>query len=141
MGVFQQLLDWLYLWHDRHRGPIRLNKHHRVEELHEHLTGYAIAGYEIRLYCQKKRYIRQYLWLRLPSLHYCTFRVFGRVTADAPEALRRACELDVDLPLLTPHFISESVQKEMAVRAYLDLLIERLSRERHFQPQSAQYQC
>lgn len=131
MGVFQQTWDRLFLWVDRQRGPVHVDRQSRCEELNEHLIGYAIAGYQIRLYCQKKRYMQRYLRWHMPSLTYCTFRVFGRVTADAPEALRRACELDIDLPRMTPYFVSESVQKEMAVRAYLDLLIERLTMERH----------
>jgi hypothetical protein len=104
--------------------------------LQGHLTGYAVAGYEIRLYCQKKTYRREYHWWCIPNREYATYRVFSIVSPDAPTALRKACELEIDLPQMIPSLVSQSYQKQVAIQAYLDILMERIrfEKEEKFRP-------
>lgn len=124
MAWIQGWIDKAYLWLEQLAGASVVRRKFRPTDLGAQLTGYSVAGYQIRVYCQEKLYVREFLWWQLPARRYCTFRVFGKVTSDAPDALRRACDyLDVNLPRLRPGFVSTQLQKEAAVSAYLDILI------------------
>lgn len=57
------------------------------------------------------------------------YRVFSVVSQDAPDSLKKACELDIDIPALLPHAVSDHGHRQAAVNAYLDILIERLGQE------------
>ena len=65
---------------------------------------------------------------------YATFRVFSVVSHDAPASLKTACELEVDIPAMVPSFVSNELQKETAIQAYLDILIEKIRIEKALQP-------
>jgi hypothetical protein len=129
MALIQSWLDSAYRWFEKIKGGSIVRRTYRVSDLGEQLTGHSVAGYEIRLYCQQKHYVREYLWWIFPRQTYSTFRVFGSVTADAPASLKKACELDIDLPRLRPRFLSEALQVEAAIQAYLDILVARLREE------------
>lgn len=131
MAWIQSCIDAAFSWLERLKGTSIVRRYYRVGDLCEELTGYAIANYEIRLYCQQMRYVREYLRWIFPRQSYSTFRVFSRVTQDAPGSLKRACELEIDLPRMVPRFLSEAKQKEAAIQAYLDILLQTLRDSSH----------
>ncbi len=121
------LLSLIYILVSRAKGPSI------VEELHvpgdllgPPLTGHSTDGYEITIYCRKKRYRRRYERWFGSTQDLTMYQVYSTVSSDAPDALRRACELDRDFPPFHPEFISDEVQKEAAINAYLDLVADRL---------------
>lgn len=122
----QNCLDTLFLFFKGLKGRSSVREEYRPPDLVAFLTGYSVSGYEIRLYCQKKYYIREYWNWWIPNVRFCTYRVFSAVTNDAPELLRMACEYDVELPPQVPRFLSLNMQRKAAVQAYLDILIERM---------------
>jgi hypothetical protein len=119
-------LDAAYTLWVKFCGPKVIREHRVSQNLYRHLTGYAVAGYEIQFFCHKRSYQRCHALWFIPNRRYFMFRVFCVVSNDAPRSLRNACELELDLPLMTPRFVSEHLQKETAVQAYLDILIGRL---------------
>lgn len=94
-----------------------------------HLVGYSVAGYTLEIYCQRKHYRRSYDKWFIPNKDHMAYRVFSVVSADAPDSLKKACELDVDIPALLPPAIDDHAHRQAVVNAYLDLLIERLGHE------------
>lgn len=126
MTWIQRWIDRAYLGWEHLLGASTVSCRNHSSNLGAQLIGYSVAGYEIRVYCQPRHYVREYLWWRWLRGRYCTFRVFGRVTADAPENLQKACELDLTVPKLRPRFVSEDLQRQAAVKAYLDVLLAKL---------------
>lgn len=126
MMNFRNMLGSLFLVLERVKGE------HRVREVKErnqepgHLVAKNFAGYEINIYCHRRHLRRVYAKPYVPDKDFILYRVISVVSYDAPEAIRRACELDTELPALLPFFVPEDMQKMAAVSAYLDLVIERI---------------
>lgn len=123
MTWIQRWIDATYLWLHGLKGTSIVRRYYRSGDHCEQLSGYAIAGYEVHLYCQQMRYVRNYLNEWAPSKAYYTFRVFSRTSHDAPRSLKKACELEVDLPRMLPCFMGEGAQRHAAIQAYLDILL------------------
>lgn len=92
--------------------------------------GYSVSGFTIEIFCQRKRYRRYYDNWFVPNNDHIAYRVFSVVSSDAPDILKQACELDLDIPALLPSFVPDEGQREEVVKAYLDLLIQRLGEHR-----------
>jgi len=131
---FQKYLDALFLLVKRLKGRSSVREEYRPPDLVAFLTGYSISGYEVRLYCQKKYYVREYWRWWVPNLRFTTFYVFATATNDAPASLRMACDFEVELPPQAPWFLSTSLQRKAAIRAYLDLVIERMRLDQDLHP-------
>jgi hypothetical protein len=93
------------------------------------LVGYSVAGYKLEIYCQRKHYRRSYDKWFIPNKDHMAYRVFSVVSQDAPDSLKKACELDIDIPALLPLAIDDHGHRQAAVNAYLDILIARLGEE------------
>ncbi len=130
----QDCLDTLFLFFKRLKGRSSVREEYRPPDLVAFLTGYSISGYEVRLYCQKKYYVREYWRWWVPNVRFATYRVFSAVTSDAPQALRTACEYDAELPPQVPGFLSLNVQRKAAVQAYLDIVIDRMRLDQQLHP-------
>lgn len=96
------------------------------------LTGYSVTGWEIKIYCSKIRYQKQYSRWYVPSTSIDLYRVYSVVSQDAPESLKKACNLDITIPPPRDTFFSDEFQKDAAIEWYLDLLTERMSPEDRF---------
>lgn len=125
----QRWIDALFLIVEKLKGASTIVEQHNTRDLLVHLAGHSVSGYEVRLYCQRKFFLRVYhsRWVRDET--YSTFRVFSVVSADAPLALRTACEMELDVPAIAPSYLSNDLQKETAIQAYLDILIERIRQD------------
>jgi hypothetical protein len=97
-----------------------------------HLIGYSTSGYQIQIFCEKKMFQKEYSRWYIRSKNHDIYRVYAVVSPDAPETLRKACELDISFPPLYPEFFSDSFQKDAAVEAYLDSLISVLDPQDRF---------
>jgi hypothetical protein len=128
MATVKWWIDAVYLLFERIKGVAFFEEIVTPPALTEHLTGYSVSGYELRLYCQRKKYRRTYLRWSWLNRTYSAFRVYSITSNDAPPCLREACELDIYFPAFAPSFLSENLQKELAIQAYLDILIERLAK-------------
>lgn len=129
MKLVQSWADALFLWAERAKGARCVEEIHSPQSLSAQLTGYAVSGYEISLYCQTKQYLCRHLAWWVPNRVFTTYHVFSVVSSDAPQSLREACALDVPLPAMSPRYVSRKLQKKLALNAYLDLLIERLRQQ------------
>lgn len=137
MTAVQNVLDALFLLFKGLKGKSSVREEYRPPDLMAFLTGYSISGYEVRLYCQKKYYIREYWRWFVPNEHFATYRVFSAVTNDAPTSLKHACEFEVELPPMAPSFLSLNLQRKAAVQAYLDIVIERMRLDQAMHPSHA----
>ena len=91
------------------------------------MVGQSISGFEITIYCNRKRYRRKYDRWFVPTEYDVLYRVFSRASDNAPARLREACQaLDRDIHPQLPEFISDDLQKKAAVEAYLQLLVNTL---------------
>jgi hypothetical protein len=86
-----------------------------------------VRGYEIAIYCHRKTYRIHYKHWYIPDRSIFTYNVFSVVSNDAPLALRKACELDVELPAMVAISSFNHEIRQAQVLAYLDLLDQRLS--------------
>ncbi len=126
MTLFTSMLSDLLLYIEKLKGKKTVYEVMLPKNALGHLVGYAVSGYEVRIYCQKKQYKRMYDSRLIPDKDTVVYRVFSVVSNDAPEDLREACELDTDIPCQLSPLIDDEGQKEAAVQAYLDLLAARL---------------
>lgn len=127
MALFKSLLNAFFLYLEKLKGrktvyEVKLPKHALG-----HLAGFAVAGFEVRIYCQKKQYKRSYDNRFIPDKYMAVYSVFSVVSNDAPERLRQACELVADIPCQLSSFVSDEGQKDAAIQAYLDLLVHKLN--------------
>lgn len=129
-NVIPRLLCWFLLLIRRFKG------HYFVEEIKHpkntlgSLIGYSVSGYTIEIFCQKRHYRRHYDSWFVPNEDHVAYHVFSTASSGAPEILKQACQLDLDIPALLPSFVPDEGQREEVVRTYLDLLIQRLGPER-----------
>lgn len=131
MNWIKHALGQLILLLDRMKGERCVSEIALRDSLTGHLTGYSISGYEIRLYCRRIQYRRVFKRWWVPSEDFCVYRVFSIVSHTAPPLLKKACELDISLPEMVPHFVDTMKQKEMVIQAYLDILIEKIMLDLH----------
>jgi hypothetical protein len=129
MNIIKKLLGSLFLITERIKGTKTVLEIKSPKNSLGYLLAYAVSGYEISIYCQVKRYHRIYDKWFAPNRYIVVYRVFSVVSNDAPENIRTACELDIDIPEQLHNAVSEQHQKDEAIRAYLDLLINRLGEE------------
>lgn len=125
-GVLKKPLGVLFLFHEGLKGEKTVYEVKLPKNALGHLVGFAVSGYEVRIYCQKKQYERKYKNWFVPDKRMVLYRVFSVVTNDAPERLKEACELDIDIPCQLSSFVDDEGQKDAAILAYLDILAHRL---------------
>ncbi len=124
--LFRFVMGFLVMFVENLKGTKTVTEIRSPKNALGNLTGYAIAGYQINIYCQRKHYRRSYDKWFIPDQHHITYRVFSVVTNDAPDGLKMACELDVDLPSMLPEYVNDEQQRSAVVQAYLDILVSRL---------------
>lgn len=128
MRFVKSLLGVVLFLFERIRGPKTVHEVKRPGNEMGSLKGFAVRGYEIAIYCHRKEYhvIYQRWWI--PNRLKVTYNVFSVVSNDAPKALRKACELDVDLPALVHNWNFDNEIRRAQVLAYLDLLEKRMNK-------------
>lgn len=126
MDTIQKLIGWWWLLLESFKGTKTVQEIQHPRNALGHLTGYSVSGYRLEIYCQKKHYRRHYDKWFIPNEDHVAYRVFSVVSQDAPLGLKKACELDVDIPALLPPAAPDAVQRRAVIDAYLDILIERL---------------
>lgn len=124
-GSFNRFASRFYSLVQKVKGRSTLAYLPNRKNLVEDLTAYSIAGYEIRIYCQRELYKRKYDHWYIPSEILVSYLVYGVATNDAPQALKDVCEFDLKVDI-KPEFIWDYHDRQIAVKAYLDAVIERL---------------
>ena len=126
MTLLKSLLSAVFLYFEKLKGKKTVYEVKLPKHALGHLVGFAVSGYKVSIYCQKKQYKRKYdSWL-VPDKSTVVYRVFSAVSNDAPEMLREACELDIDIPCQLSSLVDDEGQKDAAILAYLDLLVNKL---------------
>lgn len=127
MKNFKKALGSLFLVLERIKGDSRVVEMTIPFSVKPgHLVAKNFAGYEINIYCHRRHLRRIYAKPYVPDKHFILYRVISVVSSDAPLVIRRACELDTEIPSLLPSFVAEESQKMAAISAYLDLVIGRI---------------
>jgi hypothetical protein len=126
MTLLKRFLNELMLLFEKMKGSTTVHEVKLPKHALGHLEGFDISGFQIRIYCQKRLFWRQYHCKLIPDKYMTTYRIFSVVSSDAPMILREACELDIDIPSQLTPFIDDDGQKDAAISAYLDLLQLRL---------------
>ncbi len=123
-----RVLEVIVLFLQRLKGPSSLREDHPHLGQGSIMVGQSISGFEITIYCHRKRYRRKYDRWFVPTEYQVLYRVFSRVSDNAPARLKEACQsLDRDIHPQLPEFISDDLQKKAAVEAYLQLLVNKLN--------------
>jgi hypothetical protein len=112
------------------RGPKTVIEIKRPENALGSLNGFTVRGYEIAIYCHRKEYQIQYARWYVPNRRVVTYSVFSVVSNNAPAALRKACELEIELPALVHNWSFDNDIRRHQVLAYLDLLESRMCANR-----------
>ncbi len=126
MTLWKALVGIALLLFEHIRGPKRVLEICSPDQALGSLQGFTIRGYQIEIHCHRKEYHVKYERWYIPNRILRTYKVFSTVGSEAPAALRKACELDVDLPPLVRHCNFDDVVKHVQVLAYLDLLERRM---------------
>lgn len=106
------------------RGPFTLTEINSENSDIESMIGHSIDGYTIKIYCQERNYLCKYRnWYILDRVK-TVYHVFTEVSIDAPESLKVFCQRKRDFPKLLNGLMPSASQKEAAIRAYLDLIIQ-----------------
>jgi len=111
------------------RGPKTIIEVQRPDNALGGLRGFTVRGFEIAIYCHRREYRVMYNRWYIRNRTLFAYHVFSVVGVGAPDALRKACELDVHLPPLLHRWNFDSVVRRQQVNAYLDLLEHRLAQE------------
>jgi hypothetical protein len=125
--AWQVVISLVLLAFERIRGPRWVTEIQEPDQALGCLKGFTVNGYEIAIYCHRKSYRVRYKHWYIPDRRMFTYNVFSVVSNDAPATLRKACELDVELPALVSVRSFSSEIRQAQVMAYLDLLDQRLS--------------
>jgi hypothetical protein len=128
MRIVKTLFGVVLLLFERLRGSKTVSEIKRPDNSLGSLKGFAVRGYELAIYCQRKEYHVKYDRWYIPDRIEVTYNVFSVVSNDAPKALRKACELDVDLPALVHNWNFDNEIRRAQVHAYLDLLEKRMTK-------------
>lgn len=128
MSMIRILVAVVLLVWKRIRGPSTVHEMKHTQQHLGSLTGVSIRGYEVAIYCQRKEYHVVYEKWYIPNNIRRAYNVFSVVSNDAPKALRKACELDVDLPELSHRWNFETEIRRAQVHAYLDMLEKRMAK-------------
>lgn len=126
MGNLKTFAAIILLLFERCRGPKTVYEIKRIDNELGSLKGFSLRGYEVAIYCQRKEYHIVYQRWYIPNRTRMTYNVFSVVSADAPISLKKACELDVDLPSLINNWHFDNEIRRAQVHAYLDLLEKRM---------------
>jgi hypothetical protein len=116
------------------RGIVRLQGPSWVQESTKgevsSLSIHTVHGYDLSICVEATYYERTYERLYMPSRLMASYHVYTLVPPEAPERLRLiAGTFTADLPRQYV-WADEMMQKQGAIEAYLDLLINRLDRRR-----------
>lgn len=94
------------------------------------LSIHTVHGYDLSICVEATYFERSYARFYMPSRLMASYHVYTLVPPEAPERLRLiAGTFSVDLPRQYV-WADEMMQKQGAIEAYLDLLINRLDRRR-----------
>jgi hypothetical protein len=124
MSVVRWMINLIHMWIEKLKGsktitPLPVRQAGMVKVV-------MVDGYEFTIYVNKKEYRETYVrWKSLTKDHgiYCAH---ATVSHKAPELLKAVCETTLELPALLPGNVPEEIQREYIVRAYVDVLIDRV---------------
>lgn len=125
-SVWETLIALFFYWLEGLKGSVTVRYRVDGAPLTGKITGVFIAGYNLTIYCRRKVFVFHYSnwWVyRRKIVHY---QVYSVITPDAPEELRKACEIRMSIPARFHWRVGNHVQQKAAVNAYLDILIESL---------------
>jgi len=107
------------------RGPSKLSEIAQKRNEIECLMVYSIQGYTVNIHCQEKQYLQRYKYFFVRDKIKTIYHVFTEVSDNAPDNLKRFCSEDKHFPKLLSFMMPSASQKEAAVNAYLDLIIQK----------------
>lgn len=128
MRYLALLTSALFMMYERWKGAKTVYEIKSPQNNLGSMQGYSIRGYQLTIFCQRREYQVSYDKWYVPNHKRYTYCVTSLVTNDAPDALKVACELDIDLPAFVSHYNFEQVIFSSVVNAYLDLLEKRLGK-------------
>lgn len=125
-GGFVRLCGYVFESVEKLKGPSTFKELSYAPCLAAKMTATSIGGYDLSVYCRVRHYARVYQRQLAPTKHIILYQVYSVASADAPKSLREACETTIVIPAWMHWCVNNDVQEALAVRAYLDILIDRL---------------
>lgn len=127
MRYLKLVLGVILFLYERFLGPKTVTEMRQPSDAIGSLKGYAVKGYELTIFCQRRRYVVCYDRWWVPNRTRVLYRVYSVVTHDAPLSLKKACELDVHLPELISNWNFDNEVRRSQILAYLDLLEKKMA--------------
>lgn len=93
--------------------------------------------YEVEIFVQKSEFHQNYDRWFVASKKHTTYCVYSLVSNDAPPHLKEACQFQTVFPAFLPSMADESAQQHYVLRAYVDILMQRLEKARGVSLQTA----
>ena len=124
--IFSSVIKIALFIFSRVRGTKTVSEHKGFNNQLGFLKAFVVCGYEVTIHCHRKKYCIKYDRWFIPNRTVMTYNVFSMVSREAPQALRKACELDIDLPELIHRWNFDSETRKEQVNEYLDLLEKRV---------------
>jgi len=84
-------------------------------------------GITIKVFCQKRQYIRSHENSLFKSKIYTVFDVFSKTPEFANENLKEAFSISVTFPPLVSKYVDDRVHARILINAYLDMVNVRLN--------------
>ena len=128
MSHFRLFAHWLGVVFEKFRGQRQLSEITSHRRQIESLMAHSVDGYATTIHCQERRYICSYQNWWIPNRVVRSYYVFATVQGTAPKPLVEACAMDRSFPPLLHSWMPPASQKEAAIEAYIDLLVERLEK-------------
>lgn len=123
--LMQYLASMIY---ESWRGPRQLQEITSARASIEAMTATSIDGVTTTIHCQERRYRCLYKRWYIRDHTVSTYFVFATVQGAASPTHVEACSMERSFPKLLHTWMPSASQKEAAIEAYLDLLLERLQR-------------
>lgn len=84
--------------------------------------------YEVEIFVQKSEFHQNYDRWFVASKKHTTYYVYSLVSNDAPTHLKEACQFQTTFPAFLPSMADEEAQQHYVLRAYVDILMQRMAR-------------
>lgn len=94
----------------------------------EAMAATSIEGFTTTIHCQERQYLCRFERWYVRDHVVCSYFVFATIQGVASPRHIEACSMERSFPKLLHPWIPSASQKEAAIEAYLDLLLDRLQR-------------
>jgi hypothetical protein len=110
------------------KGPSNLSEIVSTKSEIESLMGHSVHDYTVNIHCHEKRYLCRYRRWYVPNQEKTVYHVYTVVSENTPRRLKELCAKERHFPKLLGVWMPSASQKEAAIEAYLDLILDEFNK-------------